>query len=41
MALLGLTGIYVLTRVLGIVLAALAVNNIIEGLRASFPGWGA
>jgi multiple antibiotic resistance protein len=40
MALLGLTGVHVLTRVLGIVLAALAVNNIVEGLRTSFPGWG-
>jgi multiple antibiotic resistance protein len=40
MALLGVTGINVLTRVLGIVLAALAVNNIVEGLRASFPALG-
>jgi multiple antibiotic resistance protein len=40
MALLGVTGINVLTRVLGIVLAALAVNNIVEGLRASFPVLG-
>lgn len=37
MGLLGVTGINVMTRVLGIVLAALAVSNIIEGLRASFP----
>lgn len=37
MNLLGVTGINVLTRVLGIVLAALAVSNIVEGLRASFP----
>jgi multiple antibiotic resistance protein len=41
MALLGLTGIHVLTRVLGIILAALAINNIIEGLRVSFPVLGA
>ena len=41
MTLLGVTGINVLTRVLGIVLAALAVNNIVEGLRASFPALGA
>lgn len=40
MTLLGVTGINVLTRVLGIVLAALAVNNIVEGLRASFPVLG-
>ena len=40
MSLLGVTGINVMTRVLGIVLAALAVNNIIEGLRASFPVLG-
>jgi multiple antibiotic resistance protein len=37
MRLLGVTGINVLTRVLGVILAALAVNNIIEGLRSSFP----
>ena len=37
MSVLGVTGVNVLTRVLGIVLAALAVNNIVEGLRASFP----
>ena len=41
MTVLGVTGINVLTRVLGIVLAALAVNNIVEGLRASFPALGA
>ena len=40
MTLLGVTGINVLTRVLGIVLAALAVSNIVEGLRASFPALG-
>jgi multiple antibiotic resistance protein len=40
MRLLGLTGVAVLSRVLGIVLAALAANNIIEGLRASFPVLG-
>jgi multiple antibiotic resistance protein len=41
MQVLGVTGINVLTRVLGIILAALAVSNIIEGLRASFPVLGA
>lgn len=40
MRVLGVTGINVLTRVLGIVLAALAVNNVIEGLRGSFPVLG-
>ncbi len=40
MMMLGVTGVNVLTRVLGIVLAALAVNNIVEGLRASFPVLG-
>lgn len=38
--LLGVTGINVMTRVLGIILAALAVSNILEGLRASFPALG-
>jgi len=37
---LGVTGIHVLTRVLGIILAALAVNNIVEGIRSSFPALG-
>jgi multiple antibiotic resistance protein len=37
MRLLGLTGVNVLSRVLGIILAAMAVNNVIEGLRTSFP----
>lgn len=37
LSLLGLTGVAVLSRVLGIVLAALAVNNMVEGIRASFP----
>jgi multiple antibiotic resistance protein len=41
MKVLGVTGINVMTRVLGIILAALAVSNIIEGLRASFPALGA
>lgn len=40
MTMLGVTGVNVLTRVLGIVLAALAVNNIVEGLRTSFPALG-
>jgi small neutral amino acid transporter SnatA (MarC family) len=37
MAVLGVTGVHVFTRVLSIILAAFARNNIIEGLRASFP----
>lgn len=41
MQVLGVTGINVMTRVLGIILAALAVSNIVEGLRASFPVLGA
>lgn len=40
MRILGVTGINVMTRVLGIILAALAVSNILEGLRASFPVLG-
>ncbi|MGE3474420.1 MAG: MarC family protein [Rhodospirillaceae bacterium] len=40
MRMLGVTGINVMTRVLGIILAALAVSNILEGLRASFPALG-
>jgi len=38
MRLLGVTGVNVLGRVLGIVLAAIAANNILVGLRESFPG---
>ena len=41
MKMLGVTGINVMTRVLGIILAALAVSNIIEGLRESFPALSA
>jgi multiple antibiotic resistance protein len=41
MRILSVTGINVMTRVLGIILAALAVSNILEGLRASFPALGA
>ena len=37
MKVLGVTGVNVITRVFGIILAALAVSNIVEGLRASFP----
>ncbi len=40
MRMLGVTGINVMTRVLGIILAALAISNILEGLRASFPALG-
>ena len=35
---LGVTGVNVLGRVLGIVLAAIAANNMVVGLRESFPG---
>jgi multiple antibiotic resistance protein len=37
----GPSGIHVFSRVLGIVLAAVAVNNIVEGIRESFPAIGA
>lgn len=40
MKVLGVTGINVMTRVLGIILAALAVSNIIEGLKVAFPVLG-
>jgi multiple antibiotic resistance protein len=40
MKLFGVTGINVMTRVLGIILAALAVSNILEGLKVSFPVLG-
>lgn len=37
MKVLGVTGVNVITRVFGIILSALAVSNIVEGIRASFP----
>lgn len=37
MKILGVTGVNVITRVFGIILCALAVSNIVEGLRQSFP----
>jgi multiple antibiotic resistance protein len=40
MRVLGVTGINVLGRVLGIVLAAIAANHIVVGLKESFPGLG-
>lgn len=39
--LLGETGINVISRLLGILLAALATQYVVDGLRASFPGLGA
>lgn len=38
--LLGETGINVISRLLGILLAALATQYMVDGLRASFPGLG-
>jgi multiple antibiotic resistance protein len=38
MRVLGVTGVNVLGRVLGIILAAIAANNVVVGLRESFPG---
>lgn len=35
---LGVTGINVISRAFGIVLGALAIQYIIDGLRQSFPG---
>lgn len=40
MKLVGVNGIHVVSRVLGIVLAAIAINNVVEGLRTSFPALG-
>jgi multiple antibiotic resistance protein len=40
MRLLGVTGVNVITRVFGIILTAVAVSNIVEGIRASFPALG-
>lgn len=40
MKVLGVTGVNVITRVFGIILAAIAVSNIVEGIRASFPALG-
>jgi multiple antibiotic resistance protein len=33
------SGMRLLTRVMGLILAALAVEFVIQGLRAAFPGW--
>ncbi|MSO98038.1 MAG: NAAT family transporter [Rhodospirillaceae bacterium] len=37
MKILGVTGVNVITRVFGIILSAVAVSNIVEGIRGSFP----
>jgi multiple antibiotic resistance protein len=37
MKVLGVTGVNVITRVFGIILTAVAVSNIVEGIRGSFP----
>ncbi len=33
------SGVRILTRLMGLILAALAVEFVIQGLRAAFPGW--
>jgi multiple antibiotic resistance protein len=40
MKVLGVTGVNVITRVFGIILTAVAVSNIVEGIRGSFPALG-
>jgi multiple antibiotic resistance protein len=33
------SGMRLLTRIMGLILAALAVEFVIQGLRTAFPGW--
>ena len=37
---LGRTGMHTITRVMGLVMAAIAVEFIVDGLAVLFPGWG-
>jgi len=38
---LGVTGLNVLNRVIGLIIGAIAVQFMFDGLRDAFPGWGA
>jgi multiple antibiotic resistance protein len=38
-SLMGQTGMRILTQIMGLLIAAVAVEFITQGLAASFPGW--